>query len=61
MDGITVGKRPELCSFKRSKMGSGGGGGGGGVGGAAGRCGEGVVYPTDIGLQLGKACYPFSK
>ena len=29
-------------------------------------CGEGVVYlmspghPTDIGLQLGKACYPFS-
>ena len=30
-------------------------------------CGEGVVYlaslghPTDIGLQLGKACYPCSR
>ena len=30
-------------------------------------CGEGVVYltspghPTDFGLQLGKACYPFSR
>ena len=30
-------------------------------------CGEGVVYltslerPTDIGLQLGKACYPWSR
>ena len=38
------------------------GGGGGGVG-----CGEGVVYltspgrPTDFGLQLSKACYPFSR
>ena len=31
------------------------------------RCGEGVLYltspgrPTDIGLQLGKACYPCSR
>ena len=31
------------------------------------RCGEGVVYlmsprrPADIGLQLGKACYPCSR
>ena len=31
------------------------------------RCGEGVTYltslrhPTDIGLQLGKLCYPFSR
>ena len=30
-------------------------------------CGEGVMYltspgrPTDIGLQLGKACYPCSR
>ena len=30
-------------------------------------CGEGVVYlaspgcPTDIGLQLGKACYPCNR
>ena len=34
--------------------------------GVVGWC-EGVVYltslgrPTDIGLQLGKACYPFSR
>ena len=51
-------KRPEL----NVQGNSGGGGGGGGVG-----CGEGVVYltspghPTDIGLQLGKACYPCSR
>ena len=43
----------------------GGGGGGGGGGGVVGWC-EGAVYltslgrPTDIGLQLGKACYPCS-
>ena len=30
-------------------------------------CGKGVVYltsqgrPTDFGLELGKACYPFSR
>ena len=38
---------------------------GGGGGGVVGWC-EGAVYltspgrPTDIGLQLGKACYPCS-
>ena len=43
-----------------------GGGGGGGVGGGGGG-GKGVGYlksmgrPTDIGLQLDKACYPCSR
>ena len=42
-------------------------GGGGGVGGGWGGGGKGVVYltstgrPTDIGLQLGKACWPCSR
>ena len=50
--------------------GGGGGGGGGGRGARgqeSGRGGEGVVYltsrgrPTEIGLQLGNACYPCSR
>ena len=42
-------------------------GGGEGGGGRIVGCGEGGVYltspgrPTDIGLQLGKACYPCSR
>ena len=56
------GEKSETFQILSVSVGRGGGGGGGGVG-----CGEGVVYlaspgrPTDIGLQLGKACYLYSR
>ena len=49
-----------LCCLREMQEGVAGGGGGGGGG-------EGVVYLTssgrltEIGLQLGKACYPCSR